>query len=44
MKKVNKRNIERELQKALDLEFVKDFCGQKGYSLEKSNSDFKIKD
>lgn len=35
MKKVNKRNIERELQKALALEFVKDFCRQKGYSLEK---------
>ncbi|MCI7791512.1 MAG: hypothetical protein MR531_12190 [Lachnospiraceae bacterium] len=35
MKKVNKRCIERELQKALALEFVKEFCKQKGYSLEK---------
>ena len=35
MKKVDKRCIERELQKALALEFVKDFCKQKGYSWEK---------
>ncbi len=34
MKKIDKRCVERELQKALALEFVKDFCKQKGYSVE----------
>lgn len=35
MNNVNKRCIERELQKALALEFVKGYCKQKGYSWEK---------
>ena len=35
MQRIEKNKIEKELQKALALEFVKDYCVQKGYSIEK---------
>ena len=43
MQRVDKSNFEMKLQKALALEFVKDYCTQKGYSIEKlSHCRFKI--
>lgn len=35
MQRIEKSKIEKELQKALALEFVKDYCSQNGYSIER---------